>query len=163
VGSWSVDSAGTQKYSFLPKDNQCCSLLSLCVGVLTTRTLAHMLDSLVRVSRRDGSFHFAQVPNSIDYFHNITSNVRKAIQVFNHILPIISQKIKEMHVVGPSVSPMNTNTLGIHPKRTTSPGSFSTKYKLTWASNHSTGHQHIFIHSHFHKQLITSIQVTNMQ
>ena len=29
-----------------------------------TLTLAHMLDSLVRVSRRDGSLHFAKVPNS---------------------------------------------------------------------------------------------------
>ena len=44
-----------------------------------TLTLAHMLDSLVRVSRRAESLHFVKVPNGKSYLQtqspNLTTNI----------------------------------------------------------------------------------------
>lgn len=56
-GSWSVDSAAEASYLSVPKHTF--TLISR-LG-LDSRTLAHMLDSLVRVSRRVDEKHFVRV------------------------------------------------------------------------------------------------------
>ena len=73
VGSWSVDSA----LSFLPQRPGRLYVNSA-LGVLP-RTLAHMLDSLVRVSRRVDKKHFVRVSQSHD---NKTSPYRS--RSFSH-------------------------------------------------------------------------------
>ena len=60
-GSWSVDSAVETSYLS--------SIQSLYVNSAlggSPRALAHMLDSLVRVSRRDDKRHFVRVPRAHD-------------------------------------------------------------------------------------------------
>jgi len=56
-GSWSVDSALFRSYL----SEQAHLYVNSALGVLP-RALAHMLDSLVRVSRRDDKAHFVRVP-----------------------------------------------------------------------------------------------------
>jgi hypothetical protein len=60
-GSWSVDSAA--EASYLSK--QVCLHINSALGG-QPRALAHMLDSLVRVSRRDDKRHFVKVPPTSD-------------------------------------------------------------------------------------------------
>ncbi len=61
VGAWSVDSAfHEQNTKILPQFPKK-PLLSFRAGRSSLRALAHMLDSLVRVSRRDDKKHFVQV------------------------------------------------------------------------------------------------------
>ena len=60
-GSWSVDSAACASY-LSPKEGL---HINSALGV-TPRALAHMLDSLVRVSRRDDKRHFVRVPRPHD-------------------------------------------------------------------------------------------------
>ena len=63
-GSWSVDSAAEASYLSGPKPTF--TLISR-LG-LDSRTLAHMLDSLVRVSRRVDEKHFVSVSRHHDRF-----------------------------------------------------------------------------------------------
>ena len=53
--SWSADGAPLFEKEFPPV------LLSLCIRVFNTQILAHILDSLVRVSRRADDYHFVSV------------------------------------------------------------------------------------------------------
>jgi hypothetical protein len=62
-GSWSVDSAAFD--SFLPQRTRSAFTLIPRWGI-QPRALAHMLDSLVRVSRRDDKRHFVRVPHPHD-------------------------------------------------------------------------------------------------
>ena len=78
-GSWSVDSAAFASYLrrriFLHVNSA--------LGVLP-RALAHMLDSLVRVSRRDDKRHFVKVPQTHDghtnpyRFRSLSRTLKKA-------------------------------------------------------------------------------------
>ena len=61
-GSWSVDSAAEASYLRTPKNSF--TLISR-LG-FESRTLAHMLDSLVRVSRRVDEKHFVRVIPGLD-------------------------------------------------------------------------------------------------
>ena len=64
--SWSVDSAGTfeKTPSYLSKINLTFTFIPR--WELQLQTLAHMLDSLVRVSRRDDKRHFVKVSHIHD-------------------------------------------------------------------------------------------------
>ena len=62
-GSWSVDSAAFD--GFLPQQTRFAFTLIPRWGI-QPRALAHMLDSLVRVSRRDDKRHFVRVPHPHD-------------------------------------------------------------------------------------------------
>jgi hypothetical protein len=65
-GSWSVDSAAEASYLRTPKNSF--TLISR-LG-FESRTLAHMLDSLVRVSRRVDEKHFVRVAPALDRWLN---------------------------------------------------------------------------------------------
>ncbi len=72
--SWSVDSARSQKQTFLPQLTYI-SIHFHYAFEFNTPILAHMLDSLVRVSRRDKSLHFVKSPEQQECKHTWTSKV----------------------------------------------------------------------------------------
>jgi len=83
--------------------------------------LAHMLDSLVRVSRRVVTLHFARVPNSKGYQHKQLPWEPSALQAIQTVNKTRSHWTLK-HVVGTSVSTTATRiaSYNIHKWRTSS-------------------------------------------